>query len=210
MDKKKFLTNYFNLFKNLSDDEINRIISFAGLNEEMFSSQTIIHNYRLCDKIGILVKGKAVIRSGIDGVIIKKLTVGDVYGVASMFEKPSHSTTVIAIKDCTILTMTKEFIENCINESATFATNYIKLLSQKINFLNNRINFFTAKSAENKVYSYLLQLPRDGNRLELSNDMSTIAKMIGIGRATLYRALDKLESCGTIEKVDKLIIFKEV
>lgn len=210
MDKFKFLLNNFCLFKNISEDELNKIFSTNGLKEETFSSQTVFYNYQSCDKIGIIIKGRAVIRSGIDGVIIKKLTIGDMYGVASMFEKPSHSTIVMSVKDCTVLTMNKEFIENCIKISTTFATNYIMLLSQKINFLNNKINFFTAKSAENKVYSYLLQLPRKGNKLEMTIDMSTMAKMIGIGRATLYRALDKLETCGTIEKINKTIIFKEV
>ena len=40
--------------------------------------------------------------------------------------------------------------------------------------------------------------------------MSTIAKMIGIGRATLYRAFEKLEKNGTITKQDKKIILNEV
>ena len=41
-------------------------------------------------------------------------------------------------------------------------------------------------------------------------DMSTVAKMLGIGRATLYRAFDKLEQNGSIIKNDKKIIFNEV
>ena len=40
--------------------------------------------------------------------------------------------------------------------------------------------------------------------------VETIAKMIGFGRATLYRALDKLEKSGTLTKIDKKIIFNEV
>jgi DNA-binding transcriptional regulator YhcF (GntR family) len=34
--------------------------------------------------------------------------------------------------------------------------------------------------------------------------------MIGIGRATLYRAFDKLEQNGTITKKEKIIILNEV
>ena len=71
--------------------------------------------------------------------------------------------------------------------------------------MNSKINAYTAKSAENKLYAYLLQLPREKNTVVLPTDMSTLAKMIGIGRATLYRAFEKLEFSGLIIKNDKNI-----
>ena len=39
---------------------------------------------------------------------------------------------------------------------------------------------------------------------------STLAKMIGIGRASLYRSLEKLEGDGIIIRQDKRIILNEV
>ena len=53
-------------------------------------------------------------------------------------------------------------------------------------------------------------MPRNGNIVELNVSLSTLAKMIGIGRASLYRAIDKLESNGTIKKTEKQIILSEV
>ena len=115
-----------------------------------------------------------------------------------------------ADNECSVITLNKSFIEKCIAFSHACAINYIELLAEKISFLNKKINAFTAKSAENKLYAYLLQLPRTDNVLELNTDMSTIAKMIGIGRATLYRAFEKLQEAGTITKSNKKIIFNEV
>ena len=88
--------------------------------------------------------------------------------------------------------------------------NYIKLLAKKIGFLNKKISAYTAKTTDNKLYTYLLQLPRNDNKLVLSTDFSAIAKMLGIGRASLYRAFDKLEKDGLIIKKNKEIILKEV
>ena len=210
MDKRKYLKDNFFLFKGLTDSELDRIFNFDGMQEEYYSQGDTIQSCNICNKIGIVIKGKAIIRSGLDGVIINKLGKNGVYGLAALFNKPTHLTTVTAATDCTILTMNKNFILNCIKNCNTVSLNYIELLSSKINFLNSKINAYTAKSAENKLYAYLLQLPRDGNNLTLTIDMSTIAKMIGIGRATLYRAFDKLETNGTISKKDKLIIFNEV
>lgn len=210
MDKEKFLKENFFLFKDVEIDQIQKFLTFDGINENKYKQGEIIQDCSHCDKIGIIVKGKAIVRSYADGVIINKLNKNDIYGVAALFDKPTHSTIVQAITECSIITIDKGFIEKCVYESGKASINYIQFLAQKISFLNKKINAFTAKSAENKLYTYLLQLPRDGNVLELSVDMSTIAKMIGIGRATLYRSFDKLEKNGTIIKKDKKIIFSEV
>ena len=210
MDKKQFLNESFFLFNNVPKQEIDRMLSLDGIFETHFNSGDIILCCNKCESIGIVAKGKAIIKSGVEGVIIKKLQKGDIFGVAGLFDKPTHSTTIQATSDCTVITLSKDFVEKCISINHTCAINYITLLAKKISFLNKKINSYTAKSAENKLYSYLLQLPHDGNRLELNIDMSTLSKMIGIGRATLYRAFEKLENNGTITKNDKIIIFNEV
>ena len=210
MDKIDFLKENFFLFKNVSTSEINKIFSENACTEMHYCSGDIIQDNNSFDRIGIIFKGKAIIRSGVDGVIMNKLNVGDSYGAAALFDAPTHSTVVVASGECTVLTMDKNFIMDCITSSRQFSINYIEFLSKRINFLNKKINACTAKSAENKLYNYLLQLPRVGNSLSLNVDMSTIAKMLGIGRATLYRAFEKLENNGVITKSDKLIIFNEV
>lgn len=210
MDIKQYLNESFFLFKGVDNQQIDFFLSFGGINEESFSSGEIIQCFDKCKYIGIITKGKASIKSGDNGVIIKKLQKGDIFGVAGLFDTPTHSTLIVASTDCTVITLSKSFVEKCISLNPTCAMNYITLLAKKISFLNKKINSYTAKSAENKLYSYLMQLPHNGNILELSVDMSTLSKMIGIGRATLYRAFTKLEENGTITKKDKIIIFNEV
>ena len=210
MDKKQFLIDNFFLFKGINETEICRLFSFGNANEEHYQQGDILQNNKNHCKIGIILKGKAIIKSGDDGVIIKKLSNNDIYGAASLFDNPTHLTSVIAVSDCTVLTFEKAFIERCIKENNQVSLNYISFLSQRVSFLNKKINAYTAKSAENKLYTYLLQLPRCENEIKLSVDISTIAKMLGIGRATLYRAFEKLEKNGTIIKRDKKIILNEV
>ena len=210
MDIKKFLDENFILFNGLPPHSIDELVSFGGINEQKFLQGEIIQSCNSCDKIGILVKGKAVIRSDIDGVIINKLGKNSIYGAAALFDEPTYKTIVQAVTDCSIITIDKQFIVHCIETYPQIALNYICFLAKKISFLNNKINTYTAKNAENKLFAYLFQLPRVDNYLELTQDMSTIAKMLGIGRATLYRSFDKLEKNGLIIKKDKKIIFNEV
>jgi len=210
MNREKYLCENFFLFQNVSAESFADIFNLGGISETRFYQGEIIQNCEHCNCIGIVVKGKAVVKSNTDGVIINKLGKNDIYGAAALFDKPTYSTLVQAVTDCTIITMDKNFIIECISRNSTIALNYIEFLAKKVSFLNKKINAYTAKNAENKLYAYLLQQPRNGNELELNVDMSTIAKMLGIGRATLYRSFDKLENNGTITKNDKKIIFNEV
>lgn len=210
MTKKQFLLENFFLFKNVEEKILDIILTYNGICEENFSSGEIMQNNSIDCKLCIILKGKAIIKSGNDGVIIRKLSKNDVFGAAALYDTPKHLTIVKCITDCTVISITKEFVDLCIKTDPTIAINYIEFLSKKVSFLNSKINAYTAKSAENKLYAYLLHLPREKNIVVLPTDMSTLAKMIGIGRATLYRAFEKLEFSGLIIKNDKNIIIKEV
>ena len=210
MTKKQFLYENFFLFKDVDEKTIDYLLTFDGVNEEEYSQGEIMLNNATAEKIGIIVKGKAIIKSGQNGVIIRKLSKCDVFGAASLFDAPTHLTSVICVTNCSVITINRHFVEKCIEYNHQIAINYINFLSKRISFLNSKINSYTAKSAENKLYSYLLQLPRESNEALLSVDLSTLAKMLGVGRATLYRAFDKLETSGLITKIDKKIIFNEV
>ena len=210
VNNKDFLVENFFLFKNVKDNNIEKMLNFDGISLEEYKTGDLLQGSKSAEKIGIILNGKAIIKSDDDGVIIRKLTRADVYGAACLFDRASYLTIVVATTDCSIITFNKAFIEKCILFDKTVSFNYIEFLAKRISFLNSKINSFTAKSAENKLYAYLLQLPREKNVIDLKIDMSTIAKMIGIGRATLYRAMDKLQSNGTITKIDKKIILNEV
>lgn len=210
MKYKNFLKENFFLFEGVSESNIDQILLFSGISVQEYDSQTILQSSKLSNNIGIIVKGSAVVRSGENGVIIKKLTAKDVYGAAALFDEPKYLTYVSTVTNCTVITFDKTFIDKCISFDHIIAKNYIRFLSKRISFLNSKINSYTAKNAENKLYAYLLQLPRDGNTVTLNVSLSTLAKMIGIGRASLYRSLDKLENNGIIEKTEKHIILKEV
>ncbi|MBQ8738088.1 MAG: Crp/Fnr family transcriptional regulator [Clostridia bacterium] len=205
----EILSNTF-LFKGISKSDIESCCSFEGYEVIKYSKNDIMLCAKSQKRIGIIIEGRATIISGDDGVIIKKLSSNDIYGVAILFDEPEYLTKVIATSTCTVLTISREFVQKCIEYNHKIALNYIEYLANKISFLNNKISAYTAKSAENKLYSYLLQLPRNENVITLKTDFSAIAKMIGIGRASLYRAFDKLEESGLIVKNKKEIILCEV
>lgn len=198
------------LFDGISKKDISYCCAFDGYEISTYQRGDIMQSALTDKKIGIILEGKATIISSDDGVIIKKLQKNDIYGVAILFDEPKYLTRVVADGKCSVLTLSKEFVLKCIEYSSKISLNYIEYLAKKISFLNSKIGSYTAKNAENKLYSYLLQLPREDNKIVLKTDFSAIAKMIGIGRASLYRAFEKLEKDGFIIKNNKEIILKEV
>lgn len=210
MKHKSFLKENFFLFLDVDDAKVDTMLLFDGIKIEEYSPQEIMQSSKTPEKIGIIIKGNAIVRSGDDGVIIRKMTAKDTYGAACLFDKPNYLTCVVAVSNCTVITFDKSFVEKCISYDEIVSKNYITFLAKRISFLNSKINSYTAKNAENKLYAYLLQLPRNGNTVDLKVSFSTLAKMIGIGRASLYRSFEKLENNGTITKKDKKIILNEV
>lgn len=199
------------LFKNISQKDIENCSLFSGCEIKTYNKNETMLSANTEKQIGILLEGKATIISNDEGVVIKKLVVGDVYGVAILFDDPHYSTKVLSSSTkTTVLTLNREFVQKCIEYNSQISFNYIEYMAKKISFLNSKISSYTAKTAENKLYAYLLQLPRDKNKIVLKTDFSGIAKMIGIGRASLYRAFEKLENDGLIIKNNKEIILKEV
>lgn len=199
------------LFKNICHEDIKKCCSLSGYEIMNYTKNDTMLSANTDKQIGIILEGKAIIISNDDGVVIKKLSKGDVYGVAILFDEPNYSTRVLSSSSKTaVLTLNRYFVENCIKHNTQIALNYIEYMAKKISFLNSKISSYTAKTAENKLYAYLLQLPREENKIVLTTDFSSIAKMIGVGRASLYRAFEKLEKDGLIIKNNKEIVLKEV
>ena len=208
---KNFIKDNLFLFENVDLSAIDAMLSFDGVEILEYLPHDVILNSQTKENMGLIYRGSAVIRSGEDGVILRKLGAGDTYGAASLFDKHSYSTAVIATSGCVVISFSKEFIEKCIAYDKTVALNYVTFLAKRISFLNTKIDAFSAKNAEDKLYSYLINLPRDeNNEVEITVSFSTMSKMLAIGRASLYRSFEKLEQSGVITKNGKKIILNEV
>jgi DNA-binding IclR family transcriptional regulator len=69
-------------------------------------------------------------------------------------------------------------------------------------YLNKKITVFTAGSAERKLACFMLD-HISGNTFTPPTSMKRLSDMLGIGRASLYRAIDSLTECGAITEKTK-------
>lgn len=147
--------------------------------------------------IGIVVKGKATVFSARDGrTILNRLEAGSLFGVSSLYSDHSAETLVVAKGKAEVL-IWKEAHLDPLWQNKKARENLISFLTGRIRFLTERIASFTAPCAEKKLIRYLLQKAGESGSLSVKS-YSDLAKELSLGRASLYRALEKLEEEGLI------------
>ena len=143
-------------------------------------------------------------------LLIRILKAGDTFGVATLFGNSGASavTKIMAAEETEAVCMSEEIVRDLIGKDSALAVRYIDFLSDRIRFLNKRIACLGAGSAEDKVCAWLLhQLPATGESCTytLSMSLSQWADILGLGRASLYRALDELEAHGVVMRNGKTL-----
>ena len=158
--------------------------------------------------MGIIDQGKAVVLSedAERSVILRNLSAGDVFGVSTIFSpQENFVSNIVAKTPCTVVFLSAEAVKTLLEKDNNFMFNYIQFLSQRIRILNKRISCFTAGSSEKRLYFFLESIADENGIIELDIPMSTLCEMLDIGRASLYRAFEKLESQALIEKEGRKI-----
>jgi len=159
--------------------------------------------------IAVLTDGQAEVLSspGETAIRLRFMECGEIFGAAALYtENRNYETVVRASKDTEVLLIPEKTVKRLIRKNEQIAENYIRFLSERICFLNQKLSAFTAGSAEAKLAVYLSGLRPDPLGIcTLPVSLSELAESLGMGRASLYRALEKFEENGIIERNGKHI-----
>ena len=196
------------LFHNVDSSALASAISSGDTVVKKFMSGEKIFSPNTHEKLlGFILIGEASVYSayGESNVLLRSLTVGDAFGISTLFGESDHFiSTIIAKKASSVIFFTPSTIENLLGENKEFRNNYIVFLSQRICFLNQKISCFTAGSPEKRLAVFLCS-QKSEQSFCVSVNANALSDMLNIGRASLYRAFDKLISEGFIEKDGKNI-----
>ena len=182
---------------------LNSVFALMGKPQSFNKGDELYKNGFVC----IISSGSAVIKrkSGSDGEInVKTVSSGGIFGVASVFGKwHDIKSSVIAKEKCELYILNEEILQKIFILHPTVCFNYIKFLSDRIRFLNARIDTFSAESTAKKLYEYLLNLSGDTQSVRLEISLSELARRLGVGRSSLYRDMSFLENEGLISRSGK-------
>ena len=128
------------------------------------------------------------------------------FGVANLFcETLPFPSFVIAKSASRVLFISAWALKNLIENDRTVLGNYLELLSTKIVYLNRKIATLSAGTPEAKLSHLILENEVDGIFMP-GTPVSSLAIMLDTGRASLYRAFDRLVAEGYIVRRGKSIV----
>ena len=188
------------LFEALSEEELSAALRLAKPEAfRFFAGETLVGVGTPFPYLGYIAKGEATVsRAGErHAVVLNTLREGDIFGASALFGRDTlFSTNVTAKSDGVLLLIGQAAVEGLLSAFPPLAKAYVTYLSEKIRFLNRRLDVLAGRSTEEKLAAFLLH--NAGNTAPLRFSKTALSSVLGLGRASLYRALDSLEGRGII------------
>lgn len=186
------------LFKNLSSKQLQNLLNHRGCVREFVSGEIVYDPQHFQRAIGIVLKGRLKVSTESE-VVLNQLNVGSMFGVAGLFlEREEYVTLIRALNPSQVFFLTVEDLESLFKEEYLICQNYLRFLSQRIVFLNQRISSFVAPNPAEALYAFLtrLSIAAESETFHLPLSKQEICRQLNISRTTLYRAWDQLKQEG--------------
>lgn len=170
---------------------------------EFSSGQTIFSPDNYENAFAVVVKGSVLVSKGEGGspVVMKKTGVGGGFGAAALFGNVGRyaSTITAASRSTQIAMISEDAMKKLLKREPDVAVAYIGFLSDRIRYLNSKIDSFASGSAGARLAKFLLA----ESPCEIS--MQRLSQILSVSRVTLYREMEKLESAGVVKREGKYI-----
>lgn len=198
------------LFRGSPPSVLTRILAVSDCTAAEYEKNEVVYDktnfYR---SLGIVLEGRLrVTKENADKrpIVMSTLQRGAMFGAAALFNsEPEYATKVTAIERSRVLFLPQRLIKRMIEREPDIAENYIRYLSERILFLNRKIYFLTAGTAEQRLAGFLLDNLAVGEFSEMPMTMHRLADALNMSRASLYRAFDELTASGAVSKQGKLV-----
>lgn len=205
------------LFKCLSEDELESVLSNNNYNIKNYNKNSIIYmQNEKCKSLDIILEGiVSVQKINSEGNVltINDFMSGDVIGESLVFSIDNkYPMTVFAKNDVTILNIKKELILKLCQSNECFLISFLHSLSSKALILSDKIKSLTLKTLRQCIIEYLLfeYYAQDSTKIKLNMTKKDLAEKIGVQRSSLSRELNKMRKDGLIDFNAKFIFIKDI
>lgn len=194
------------IFCGIDSDMLSAVLTQNSCLRTFGTSETVFSSSCTDNCIGIIISGAALVFSddSTKPVLLRKLVQGDLFGVSNVLSGEKFISRISAQEKCEVLFIPADAIRYLLEHDKKAMYNYIGFLSDRICFLNRKIACLTAGNAERRLALYLDSLS-ESDDFVLPLPLSSLATVLDIGRASLYRAFDSLVADGFISKSGKNI-----
>ena len=192
------------LFHGFDAARLRRVLAGRGELALFSAGEAIFSPHRFKRAVVIFLLGKEEAVKIAEGrtVILNRFEPPMMFGAAAVFRQAQEYVTQITAKTkCLVLFLSDTELDGIFQEDFGAARNYIRFLSERIAFLNRKIDSFTQNSAEEKMALYLQdQCVGRSGEFSIRCSPTALARELGISRATVYRALERFSALGYIRR----------
>lgn len=198
------------LFRGSPPSVLTRILAVSDCTAAEYEKNEVVYDKtNFSRSLGIVLEGRLrVTKENADKrpIVMSTLQRGAMFGAAALFNsEPEYATKITAIEHSRVLFLPQRLIKRMIEREPDIAENYIRYLSERILFLNRKIYFLTAGTAEQRLAGFLLDNLAVGEFSEMPMTMHRLADALNMSRASLYRVFDELTASGAVSKQGKLV-----
>ena len=192
---------------NAEERNITEYITDSCVTQGHYRSGDVIYSPESSKKcVGIVLSGKVAALS--ENALLKIISENDIFGIANLYSQDSYPSTIVAKTAAEVLLIEEGAFKALLENDSNLMKTYLSFMSNRIVYLNKKIASLTAGSAEKRLAVFLVDNQQDGV-YSLTTSISSLADMINVGRASLYRALEALSEEGLILREGKNIIIKD-
>ena len=185
----------------MTDEEISAVLDTVGKPAKFAKGSEL---YRV-GMIGIISKGEATVKRQSDigaSTTIRTIFSGEIFGAASVFGNwKQGKSSIITNKSCEVFYISEDLFSELLEIFPKMSLNYFAFFSDRIRFLNRKLDAFCAKSTEEKLYEFLLSISDNYGNVKLNFGMAELARRLKVGRTSLYRDIQSLENKKLIERL---------
>lgn len=123
-----------------------------------------------------------------------------IFGAAALFsDSQNYISRIEAVTQSEVLFINEIELRALFEKYPDIAVNFMSFLTDRIRFLNERLALMMRDRAEGKLYDFLC---KNGG---YEGKMTGLASLLGMGRTSLYRAIENLEHKKMIIREDNKI-----
>jgi CRP-like cAMP-binding protein len=212
-----------NIFMGIRPDELEGLLENKPYSLRKYTQdEYVAHSRDTCHDLLIVVSGS--VRGEMTDFSGKRLKIEDIdaprpLAIAFIFGHENRfPVDIIANEPASVLILPRDVLIFLLQKNTLILRNYLNAISNRTQFLSNKIRFLSFKTIKEKMANYILaQGGKENGILTLSQSQSELADFFGVARPSLARALAEMEEEGILlaerreitildrEKLNKLV-----
>ncbi len=154
--------------------------------------------------IGLILRGSAKVAPGEQGAV-STIGRGAEFGICNIFVREDMPTRLTARTALKAAFLPKDVFAGLLGENRVLMYRYIRLCNQKMLYLAGKLRLMSISDSTERFAFWLMHNGHNG-AVTLSFSKDELARRLGLSRASLFRAISKLENEGIISSIGNKII----